>query len=201
MSHSTPAKRFEGMTMRNIFQNGRCHLRRWQSDCTGQATVELAFIIIMLLVMMFGLIDFGRAIYERQVITNIAREGSNLAFRGVGDSPEETVTNAVNAVIASASPLNINTKGRVIISAVVKSNTLFRVTIQLSKGANITATSKLRSGIGTLATMPVTTTPQIPQANKTMYVTEVFYNFVPITPVGKLLKLAFPTQLYDVAYF
>ncbi len=188
--------------MRNLFLNGRCHLRRWRSDCTGQATVELTFIIIMLLVMMFGLIDFGRAIYERQVITNIAREGSNLAFRGVGDSPEETITNAVNAVIASASPLNINTKGYVIISAVIRNGGSFTVTSQVYKGGLSPApSSKLRKNPGSFPSMPVTTTPQIPLANKTVYVTEVFYKFVPITPVGKLLKLAFPAQLYDVAYF
>lgn len=188
--------------MQDPLSRGRNHLRRWQSDCGGQAMIETAFILMMLLVMMFGLIDFGRAIYERQVITNISREGSNLAFRGVGNSPEETVTNAVNAVIASASPLNINTKGKVIISAVVKSNTQYRVIIQLSKGAgNVTAISKLRTGTGALATMPVTTNPQIPVAGKTVYVTEVFYNFIPITPVGKLAKFVFPAQLYNAAYF
>lgn len=188
--------------MRNLLRNCRCHLRRWQFDCTGQATVELTFIIIMLLVMMFGLIDFGRAIYERQVITNIAREGSNLAFRGAGDSPAETITNAVNAVIASASPLNINTKGYVIISAVIKNGGSFTVTSQVFKGGiSPVPLSKLRKGPGNFPSMPFTTNPQIPLANKTLYVTEVFYKFVPITPVGKLLKLTLPAQLYDVAYF
>ena len=161
--------------------------------------IEFALIVMVLAVMLFGVIDFSRAIYERQVIINLTREGSNLAARGVGDSPAESVSNAVTAVIAAANPLNLNTKGRVIISAVVNSNGIFRVTTQLSKGG-ITATSKVRTGTGVPATMPATN-PVIPRPNQTTYVTEVFYNFVPITPVGKLLKIILPSQLYDAAYF
>jgi Flp pilus assembly protein TadG len=161
--------------------------------------IAFVFVVVVLLVLMFGLIDFGRAIYERQVITNITREGSNLAARGRGGSPDEIISNAVNAVIASANPLNINTKGRVIISAVQNSNGIFRVTSQVSRGG-ITATSRVRTGLGSPATMPVTPVPS-PQLSQTAYVTEVFYSFVPITPVGRLVRFTFPSQLYDAAYF
>lgn len=190
--------------MRNLLHNIQCHFKRRSVDCSGQAFIEFAFVAIILVLMMFGLIDFGRAIYERQVITNVSREGSNLAARGSGSSTDDIMTNAANAVIASASPLNINTKGRVIISTVTKtSGGQFRVLNQVSKGglATNSVTSHLRTGTGTFASMPVTTSPQIPQTNQTMFVTEVFYSFVPITPVGKLLKITLPSQLYDAAYF
>ena len=40
------------------------------------------------------------------------------------------------------------------------------------------------------------------QLNQTVYVTEVFYNFQAITPIGNFLSKTFlPSQLYDVAYF
>jgi len=34
-----------------------------------------------------------------------------------------------------------------------------------------------------------------------MYITEVFYTFAPITPVGKMLNFVMPSTLYQVAYF
>ena len=84
------------------------HLR----NRSGQALVEFTFVAIILLLMIFGLIDFCRAISVRQVITSLSREGSNLASRNT------SLSNAVDAVIAAANPLNITTSGRVIITSV-----------------------------------------------------------------------------------
>jgi Flp pilus assembly protein TadG len=53
-------------------------MRRAQS---GQALVEFAFIALIMLVLAFGLIDLSRAIYQKQIMTNLTREGSNLAAR------------------------------------------------------------------------------------------------------------------------
>jgi len=168
------------------------------SRCTsGQALVELVFVALMMMVLVFGLIDFSRAIYDRQILINLSREGSNLASRGTGSTTDQIISNAITAIVSSANPLTITGNGRVIISVVVYSNGEFFVTNQQSQGG-ISATSKVLNGTGPGAVMPNTNPPL---TNQTVYVTEVYYNFVPVTPVGGLVNLTLPTQLYDVAYF
>jgi Flp pilus assembly protein TadG len=147
----------------------------------------------MLLVLVFGLIDFGRLIYERQVLTNLSREGSNLASRGT------TLTNTLAAVIASANPLDLNAKGYVIVTEVFNRSGVMIITNQIAQGG-VSAPSKIGTGKGSAANVPVTS-PQIPPAGQRLYVTEVFYSYRPITPVGQLMGFAFPSRLYDVSYF
>ena len=74
-----------------------------------------------------------------------------------------------------------------------------QITDQASQGG-ISASSLIGKMGGKTVTLPVTT-PPIPQLNQTVYVTEVFYTFTPITPIGKFMNVVFPPTLYDVAYF
>jgi len=137
------------------------------------------------------------------VMVNISREGSNLAARGSGTTTDSVISNALGTVISNAIPLNINANGQVIITAVFNTGKAFVITDQISEG-HLTQTSK----IGTLAnsnnvTMPflATATGTIPQSNQTVFVTEVFYSYSPVTPIGKLLGVTLPSTLYDAAYF
>ena len=43
---------------------------------TGQSLVEFAMVLPLFLVLLFGLVDFGRAFYSWILITNAAREGA-----------------------------------------------------------------------------------------------------------------------------
>ncbi len=162
---------------------------------SGQALVEFTLLSMMLLLLFFGAIDFSRIIHTRLILINLSREGSNLASRG------ETITNTVASIIISANPLNMNTDGRVIVSSVLNSNGVNIITAQYSAGGIPSSTAISKIGrVGSIATLPSTTTP-IPQPSNLLYITEVFYTFIPLTPIGRLMNLALPSPLYDAAYF
>jgi Flp pilus assembly protein TadG len=174
-------------------------LARAVRNRSGQALVEFVFELMILLVLLFGLIDVGRFLTARQTLINVSREGSNLSLR------QTSLSNAVAAVIASASPLTIGntgsgSTGRVIITEVTSINNVNTITDQYAQGGLTTVSSKIGTGISNPATMPSGVTG-IPQPDDKVYITEVYYTFEPITPIGRLVQIALPTQLYDVAYF
>jgi Flp pilus assembly protein TadG len=177
-----------------LFVNYRGRL----SSRSGQALVEFTFVAATLLLLFFGLIDFCRAISVRQVITSLTREGSNLASRNT------SLSNSIAAVVASADPLNITNNGRIFISVVTNNNGTAWVADQMTFGGISTnsANSKVGHPGGPASTGWIpTTNPALPEPNQTIYVTEIYYSFQAVTPVGKLLNFAMPPRLYDVAYF
>jgi Flp pilus assembly protein TadG len=159
---------------------------------SGQALVEFALSATMMLILVFGLVDFSRAIFIAQVIANLTGEGSSMASRGT------TLSDTAAAVIAASAPLNLSVSGQVIVSSVFNNNNKIQLTGQVSQGG-IGATSQIGSSIGGTASLPSIV---IPQLNQTVYVTEVFYAYKPITPIGNLLTgTVLPSRLYDVAYY
>lgn len=177
---------------------------------SGQALVEFSAAAVVLILLLFGLIDFALPMYYRMVMIDISREGSNIAARGPGSTQGQAVENALNAMMAASNPLQIMGtstnigQGRIYVSAVAMNNLgTYTVTSQATTGGldAAYARSKVgRNGPGTAATLPVTT-PQIPYGNRTLYVTEVYYQFRPAAPLGGLVGFLINTQLYDVAYF
>ncbi|HUJ72493.1 MAG TPA: TadE/TadG family type IV pilus assembly protein [Verrucomicrobiae bacterium] len=180
---------------------------------SGQALIEFTFVAIILLVMLFGMIDFCRSISTRQVLINLSREGANMAARGGGETTDDAISNAIQAVIVAANPLNMTNNGQVIVSAVVNSSGVFRITNQMSSPTLLPQVQKSKIGLlnatgsglsGSGVTMPLVATAPgaLPQPNQTTFVAEIFYAFKPATPIGQLLNFGMTNApLYDVAYF
>ncbi len=61
--------------------------RRCRRNRQGAAAVEFAVIAPVFFLMLFGMIEFGRAIMVQQILTNASREGARVA---VLDSPTPT---------------------------------------------------------------------------------------------------------------
>jgi hypothetical protein len=57
----------------------------------GSALVEFAFVLPLLLIIVFGIIEFGVMFYDKAVITNASREGARAGITGVANSDIEDI--------------------------------------------------------------------------------------------------------------
>jgi len=70
----------------------------------GAAMVEMAFILPIFIMMVFGVIEFGRAMMISQLVTNSARDGARLAI--IDGSTNQSVTTAVTDFLNQSAGLN-----------------------------------------------------------------------------------------------
>lgn len=59
-----------------------------RSDQKGQSLVELALVFPLLLLILLGIIDFGRVYFAYVTITNASREGARYASACLGNTAE-----------------------------------------------------------------------------------------------------------------
>jgi Flp pilus assembly protein TadG len=160
---------------------------------SGQSAMEFALITPLMLVLMLTIIDFGRAIHFMQVMANLSRQGSNLASRGT------TLPASAAAVISGDAPLNLTNNGEVIVTSVANIGAAYIITGQASQGG-VRGTSKVGTGVGSRASIPSSAAAML-APGQTIFVTEIFYSFKPVTPIANLLRLVMPSSLYEAAYF
>lgn len=79
----------------------------------GAAFVELAIVLPLLVLMALGVFDFARAIHAKNMITNMSREGANLASRTAIPG-----ANIMNAIAYTAQPLDMVNNGTIYITVV-----------------------------------------------------------------------------------
>ncbi len=172
---------------------------------SGQAAAELAMAMLIIVPLLCATIDFGRAFYELQVISELSRQGSSLALRGEGTTSCDTLCTAGTDLIAGSSGLNLSANGTVIISSLSQpsittgvgpSGTGYKINEQWISSGGLGKASKIGTAGATNRSIPGA--PGL-EDGQFMYVTEIFYSFTPITPLGR--SVGMPTTLYDIAYF
>lgn len=197
------------MTIRNPVKGkgmgnpGRCV--GWNER--GISIVELAFILPILVILVFGIVDFGRLIQARLVVANVSREGGSLAsrvgfFDDVANPTDDRLefSKVMNLLLASAAPLDIKgADGKMYITRINAGSTNGSpdpwIYMRFSGGsmgvASIIQGAEGQEPGGLSATMRDHLTYQ--QRNKdadidNLTVVEVFYYYRPITPLPKLMQ-------------
>lgn len=116
--------------------------RNWRS-ADGNAVVEFALVLPLLLLVLFGITEFGRAIATVEILNAAAREGARIA---AVTAPDPTaVTNRVNAVLAAAS---ITASSIIVVGPVGAPESTVQVTVQ--SDFNVLSESVLNPFRGTI---------------------------------------------------
>jgi Flp pilus assembly protein TadG len=77
-------------------------VRRFRQDRRGQALVEFALVVPILLLLVLGIFDFGRAWNLHQTITHAAREGAREAAMFDDTRTQDEVTDVIEAAITAS---------------------------------------------------------------------------------------------------
>jgi len=157
----------------------------------GASAVEFAIILPILIAMVFGAIDFGRLFHARLIMTNLAREGANLASRSMNlPTGAYSALGLITLLQAGSSPLDMAADGRIYIWKIKcgvngSPNPYVDNSLSANRGSLNVASNfgtGLRLGLNSeIYEHLVFNSPaaDISEIN----VVEVFYRFTPITPV------------------
>ncbi len=166
----------------------------------GQALSELAIIFPLLLVFIFGAVEFANLMMVALRTTGLSREVTNAGFRDCafldGTAADTCLENVANKVLSGAQLLltNFNSRGTIIATIYKKDpgppaqpTTLVKQKIKGSAASHYSA--------GTVDQSIMTNQQRI-------VIGEVVYKYIPITVIQKFLTLLqIPTELYEVTIY
>lgn len=71
-------------------------------DTKGQALVEFALMLPLVMLILIGIVEFGRAWQAKQTLTDVAREGARLSVVGNKTITQNDVDSTVRVLIGAA---------------------------------------------------------------------------------------------------
>ena len=123
-------------------------LNIWKNH-DGQTLIELALLLPLLLLLVFGVFEYARAVQTKNIIVNMSREGANLAAR-TQDLPQTIMA----AIATTADPLDMGANGMIYITEVMGVNTsgtvdpIVQRQFRYTSGGFLTANSIVWNGCG-----------------------------------------------------
>ena len=107
---------------------------RDRSGARGQAIIEFAVTLLLLVLLLMGVFDYSRAIHAQAIITNMSREGANLIARANLNLSGDDATdfqNVLDLIGKTAQPLDMVNQGMMHIYKVENVNGQNTITRQL----------------------------------------------------------------------
>ena len=159
----------------------------------GTALIEFTLMLPLLLVLVFGVMDFGHLVEQRMILTNVCREGGSLGSR---EDPLDP--NLINVLVASGKPLNLSgADGEVVVTKLKAGTSVASPKPTISQQVTIgglgtpsgVSEKLVNDGLTTnlyqhLVFNAANNTADISQVT----VVEVFYKYRPITPLSILFN-------------
>lgn len=168
-------------------------------DVRGTALVELAILLPFLVLMVVGVFDFSRAIHAKNIITNMSREGTNLAARSGLDSTK--AQEIMNTLSYTSQPLNMDANGMMYISVVQGTGATGSVVPRITTRYGWKNRTNPASSIGpvngnAVGLGPLSLTNGL-SSGEVVYVVEVFYRYRSVF----FRYLGFDKQMYSLSVF
>jgi hypothetical protein len=163
---------------------------RLPRDRSGQAIVELALVMPILLLISLGLVEFGRALSVSHSLSRVGREGANIAARGTG------LDTVLTVVLRNASDVELRRRGGVIVSRIEIDDAAPVISRQV-----VAPGFEGRSRLGSEGAIAKDFVPLGFERGSIHYAVELFYDYQTITPLPRFVTSLFPLELYDRAVF
>ncbi|MFV1988622.1 MAG: TadE/TadG family type IV pilus assembly protein [Gemmatimonadota bacterium] len=165
-------------------------LRALRSDCRGQDLVEFVLTLPILLVLAFGVLEFGALLDVTQSVTGLTREGANIASRGA------SLDSVVLVTTANGSNWDLAATGTVVAT---------RMTVQ--GGVAMILDQRTAGGLGATSRVGIAGNPATAYQAQGLvdgqiyHVVEVFLPYQPFTPLQGFVGSVIPDTLYDRTLF
>jgi len=191
-------------------------LRRRLACENGQAVLEFALVVPLVLVLVLGVVEVSYALLDQHIVSKLTREGSNLISR------DTSLADAATAMTnMSSRPVNFTDGSSTVIFSVVKnvatvgaSNYGKSVLYARYRYGSYSGSSILNNTGGSFGSAPdyeafnsdndtslqITNLPTTLTPGDMLYVTEIYTRHPIITPFDKF-GITVPQTLYSIAYF
>jgi Flp pilus assembly protein TadG len=191
-------------------------LRRRLACENGQAVLEFALVVPLVLVLVLGVVEVSYALLDQHIVSKLSREGSNLISR------DTSLADAATAMrMMSSRPVNFTDGSSKVIFSVVKnvatvgaSNYGRPVLYARYVYGSMSGSSTLNNSGGTFGSGPdfeavnsdndtslqITNLPATMSVGGMMYITEIYTRHPLITPFDRF-GISVPQTLYSIAYF